>query len=77
MTGIQYLESTAWDCLNSFTSGETWLVNHFAMVSVLDLGEGALSPQLIFTSWTEAHKAQPCPQDARHRDEVEQRQEKT
>ena len=32
------------------------------MVSVLDLGEGALSPQLIFRSWTEAHKAQPRPQ---------------
>lgn len=47
------------------------------MVSVLDLGEGALSPQLIFRSWTEAHKDKPRPQDARHRDEVEQGQEKT
>ena len=47
------------------------------MVSVLDLGVGALSPQLIFRSWTEAHKAQPRPQDAHPRDEVEQGQEKT
>ena len=47
------------------------------MVLVLDLGEGALSPQIIFRSWTEAHKAQPRPQDARPRDEVEQGQEKT
>ena len=47
------------------------------MLSVFDLGEGALSPQLTFRSWTEAHKAQPRPQDAHHRDEVEQRQEKT
>ena len=47
------------------------------MVSVLDLGEGALSPQLIFRSWTEAHKDKPRPQDAHPRNEVEQRQEKT
>lgn len=46
------------------------------MLSVLDLGEGALSPQLTFRSWTEAHKAQPRPQDACPRDEVEQGQEK-
>ena len=34
------------------------------MVSVLDLGEGRLSPLLTFRSWTEAHKALTRPQGA-------------